>query len=125
MDNAKRKMLLAKYKEKLREAQEKHVRETHHCHVKLNRLKRGCKHELIPLTEDQLANKWMSVHATCDICEEDFGWRCKVSPDGVCHYYLGHDGNKIELIDGSKVDPPEGWLDTYDCIYCGFPEERK
>jgi hypothetical protein len=66
----------------------------------------------------------MSVGAFCDDCQTDFGWRCKVAPDGVCHYHI--DDGKVELVDGTKVDPPiNPNMDNGDCIYCGSPDERK
>lgn len=92
-----------------------------------------CKHEFKPLTDKQLADKWMSVSATCIHCKNDFGWRCIKSPDGACHYYTTDDEPyRIELIDGTLVEPPaeygmeEKCDETADhCIYCGMPDERK
>lgn len=69
----------------------------------------------------------MSVSANCQGCHQYFGWRCKKSPDGVCHYY-SEDG-KIELIDNTQVPTPEDHDPDYEtddcCIFCGMPDERK
>ncbi len=90
-------------------------------------LKATCKHEFKPLTPKQLADKWMSEGAHCLICNEGFGWRCKESPDGVCHYFT-EDG-KVELITGELVSPPPEHDVEYesddDCLWCGLPDERK
>jgi hypothetical protein len=75
MDNKQRKQLIHNCLGKLR----KYSRI-------LNRLNRNCPHEFEPLTTEELADQWMSVGAYCLICDKSFGWRCKESPDGVCHY---------------------------------------
>lgn len=86
-----------------------------------------CTHHLKPLTEKELADEWMSVGAVCVDCRHDFGWRCKVSPDGVCHYFS--EEGQVELIDGRKVPIPEDHDPNYEtddgCIFCGHPDERK
>lgn len=93
----------------------------------INKLRTMCPHTFDPLTKAELDDKWMSVGAWCLGCESDFGWRCKESPDGVCHYDTC-DG-KVHLINDSICDPPEGHdkrRETLDsCIFCGHPEERK
>lgn len=75
------------------------------------------------MTKKQLADQWMSVSAYCLVCVSHLGWRCKESPDGVCHYYV-IDG-EVTLIDGTQVDAPDGCETSIECIYCGHPEERK
>ena len=86
-----------------------------------------CPHEFRELTNKEIKDKWMSEGAQCLICEGGFGWRCKKSPDSVCHY-SSQDG-KVELLDGTKVDVPEGHDPKYEsddgCIFCGMPDERK
>lgn len=90
-------------------------------------LKRNCICEFKPLTQKQLDDEWISETARCLICGECHGWRCKESPDGVCHY-RSKDG-KVELLGNRKCDIPP----THDpsnesdewCIFCDMPEERK
>jgi hypothetical protein len=93
----------------------------------IDQLKSTCPHHFEPLTDKQLADQWMSVGAVCTVCRQDFGWRCKKSPDGVCHYLT--ENKKITLIDGRVVDPPpdhDPGCESYDwCVFCGHPEERK
>lgn len=67
-------------------------------------LEKDCSHEMRPLTKKELADEWMSVSATCLICNEDFGWRCKNSPTSICEYDD----------EGSEY-----------CIHCQQPSERK
>ena len=90
-------------------------------------LKKRCSHELKVLSEKDMRDKWMSVGADCMICGSDWGWRCKNSPDSVCHYYSGN--GKVEMIDGTEVDVPENHDSEYEnedeCIFCGHPDERK
>lgn len=88
----------------------------------------GCsKHELAPLTEEQIKDRWMSVGAYCVHCGVDLGWRCKQSPDGVCHYHS--QGGKVWGINGEVMDLPLRHDVMYEsddfCIYCGHPDERK
>ena len=93
----------------------------------ITKLTDECRHVFKPLTEKQLGDKWMSVSSVCLGCGQHFGWRCKKSPDGVCHYF-SEDG-KIELIDGTNVPVSEGHDDQYEtddtCLFCGMPDERK
>jgi len=96
-----RKATIAEKKEQIRKLNEE-----------LEELKDSCSpHQFKPLSKEDLDDKWMSVGASCIICGGHFGWRCKVSPDGVCHYHT-EDG-KIELSDGTQ------------CIWCGHSSERK
>jgi hypothetical protein len=82
-----------------------------------DRLKKTCTHVLRPLTEAELADKWMSVGAHCEICGEGFDWRCKRSPDGVCHYYTDSDGDDdkrtVRLIDKTVVPYGEDEVRAY------------
>lgn len=97
------------------------------------RLRNECQHAFIPLTKKQLDDEWMSVGASCvGGCEQSFGWRCKNSPDGVCHYF-SKDG-KVQLIDGTTIPVPadvDGCIHNPDyetedvCLFCGHPDERK
>lgn len=88
----------------------------------------SCPHTFRELTKKELDDEWMSEIADCTVCRRTFGWRCKVSPDSVCHYFTEDDG-KVLLLDGSKVDPVEKIgkeYENYDtCLFCGHPEERK
>lgn len=94
---------------------------------KVWRLVKLCPHRLRPLTNSEWGDEWMSKTAVCEICGRHWEWRCKVSPDGVCHYH-SHDG-MVELIDGSKCKVPKGHINADEtddsCIYCQMPEERK
>ena len=94
---------------------------------KLSNLVKNCEHKFKVLTKKQLADRWMSEGAYCSICERNFGWRCKVSPDQCCHYYT-IDG-KVKLINGTLVQPPENHdfenENDDSCIFCEMPEERK
>lgn len=93
----------------------------------LQKLKDECPHLLRDLTTKELADEWMSVGASCIGCGTDFGWRCKESPDSVCHYY-SEDG-QIELINGTMVPIPADHDPDFEindcCIFCGMPDERK
>ena len=98
----------------------------------IQQLERTCMHELKPLTEQQLNDKWMSIFANCTVCDEHFGWRCKESPDGVCHYFtrIIHSMRGVYLIDGTfYTDIPKTLDEEYEtrdqCLFCGMPEERK
>jgi len=96
-------------------------------------LVRNCAHEFEPLTPRQIADEWMSESSRCIHCNTRFGWRCKKSPDGVCHYNSSPnrdgEGRIIYLIDNSRVPVPDGHDHNHEshdwCIYCGMPEERK
>ncbi len=105
---------------------------------KYNEIILKCTHEKFrPLTKGELTDRWMSIGAYCQICGKDFGWRCKESPDSVCHYESDEmdtdgDGNSVygvELITEEYVDIPEGHNPDHEnedsCIFCGLPEERK
>lgn len=89
-------------------------------------LRRQCTHHLSPLTPSQRGEEWMCIRAHCEVCEASFGWRCKESPDSVCHYFT--DDGKIELIDGTEIIAPKGhdfeWETEDCCIFCGDPDER-
>lgn len=93
----------------------------------ITRLTKECPHTFRPLTEKELADKWMSVGSTCLGCGRHFGWRCKNSPDGVCHHFS--EDSKIELVDGTTVPVPEGHDAQYEtddcCLFCEMPDERK
>jgi len=93
----------------------------------ITKLTDECPHTFRPLTEKELTDKWMSVSSGCLGCGQYFGWRCKKSPDGVCHYF-SEDG-KIELIDGTTVPVAESHDPDYEtddgCLFCGMPDERK
>lgn len=98
----------------------------------IHQLERTCIHEFKPLTERQLLDKWMTIDAKCIVCGEDFGWRCKESPDGVCHYFtrIIHSMRGVYLIDGTfYTDIPKVPNEEYEtrdtCLFCGWPEERK
>ncbi len=85
------------------------------------RLQEECPHKVGPLDKRHAS-------AVCEGCNKDFGWYCPDSPDHACHYEA-YEG-KVELIDGTVVDPPADHenkgLASYDaCIYCGHPDERK
>lgn len=75
----------------------------------------------------------MSEGADCLICHRDYGWRCKNSPDGICHYFTQPNGISVNLINGNidnvqfkKSDNYDPEYESYDwCVYCGMPEERK
>ena len=97
--------------------------------IKVFELEEKCVHCLRPLSEVESADKWMSINACCEVCGKSFGWRCKHSPDGVCHYscevFEGQIDLLIKLSDKSTIAAPAivgGWD---DCIYCGMPDERK
>lgn len=95
---------------------------------------RNCPHALRALTEEEIAQEDTSVAASCELCGLTVGsWRCRVSPDSVCHtkhdvveggQYLG-----VLQIDGSITYPlppldPES-IDEETCVFCGLPDERK
>ena len=96
------------------------------------RLMGKCKHSFKPLTQNQLKDKWMSESAFCDTCGVHFGWRCKKSPDSVCHYHT--EGGAVDLIEGTpdffKYRKTGNWTSEDNesddcCVYCGHPDERK
>ena len=106
-----------------------------HILQEIRRLGETCQHELRELTDEERADKWMSLSAICLCCGEKFGWRCKKSPDHVCHYHSVRDystalgSQKVIMVDGTKVDVPEGHEPENEslnhCIFCGLPDERK
>lgn len=83
-----------------------------------------CPHDFPPLTPEQLADRCLSTSAYCSSCGEAFGWRCKESPDSVCHY----DPSDL-LLNGSpiykKMIKHKMQEDDEICIFCGHPEERQ
>lgn len=97
----------------------------------LRRLAHSCKHYFRPLTQAEQADKWMSEGAKCEICGANFGWRCKRSPDSICHYHSDEaNGNRVvTLLDGTEVPLPVDHDPKYEtcdqCLFCGHPEERK
>lgn len=92
----------------------------------INRLKKTCPHHFHPLTNEEILDEWMSVPAYCTVCSTNFGWRCKCSPDGICHY-MDDDEEEVILIDGRIVKVAEKVENcSIDCcVYCGMPDERK
>lgn len=94
------------------------------------KLPHNCKFK--PLSEKQKKDEYMSVSAQCTQCKKYYGWRCKSSPDGVCHYYTSPRGQEVQLLNG-EVDTHRFKTRDYDveyetddcCLYCGSPEERK
>jgi hypothetical protein len=99
----------------------------------LTRVVKECKHVLRPLSDGELEDEWMSIWARCSICGKDYGhWRCKKSPDSVCHYYSHDDVQStrvIDLLDGKIAPIPTGHDRRFEsedhCIFCGMPDERK
>lgn len=98
---------------------------------RLWKLKALCTHMFRPLTHKEMMDKWMSIGSICIICREHFGWRCKKSPDMVCHYY-SEDRNgrrEVDLINGITHVLPRDHNHEYEttdsCIFCGMPDERK
>jgi len=106
----------------------------------LGNLIKTCTHWFPDLTEEELADKWMSEGALCKSCKKDFGWRCKESPDQTCHYWtiIDRDGVRCVQLNNELLD--HAFPRTFDdgawhwhpdnetddiCLYCGLPEERK
>lgn len=90
-----------------------------------------CPHSFKPLSNKELKDEDFSDSAICiSGCGQRFGWRCKESPDGVCHY-LPFDDKHVKLLNGELVLISEETLeDAQDehyecCLFCGQPEERK
>ena len=95
-------------------------------HKALWELLHHCSCEFRPLTKQEFDDKWMSVSSECLICGEHHGWRCKKSPDGVCHYRI--DANRmVTLVDQSLCEAPKGYdpRNYGQCVFCMMPEERK
>jgi len=90
-------------------------------------LKKMCVCQFPPLTQEQLDDKWMSVSSCCLVCGEYHGWRCKVSPDSVCHYVDDITNGEVALLGGKTVPLPDvsHKLRYDECVFCGLPEERK
>ena len=87
-----------------KKAREDYRRKIEDYRKKLNELIQKCPHWFKELTEAELNDKWMSVGATCKMCHKSFGWRCKDSPDSVCHYFTTTDRDGVrcvELSDGT------------------------
>lgn len=123
MDISERKRLIALHKAEEQRLLAPIADELKQHRSAVDKLLRECTHEFRPLTKGELEDEWMSEIAICTICKENFGWRCKESPDGTCHYCV-EDG-KVCLIDGTEVEAPKGWENRYECIYCEMPDERK
>lgn len=88
---------------------------------------RQCQHEFRPLTASEIKDEWMSVNSVCLICGMGFGWRCKKSPDSVCHYFSDANG-VVSLINGESItipDPEPEYQGEDGCLFCGHPNERK
>ena len=89
-------------------------------------LAQACQHKIVVLPTPPPDEHGYGF-AECEGCDCDFGWYCPDSPDHICHYHT--DEGKVELIDGTLVDPPPGHdgEDEYNewCLYCGHPDERK
>jgi hypothetical protein len=86
-----------------------------------------CNCEFEPLTKEELEDEWMSEGARCIKCGQHRGWRCKISPDGVCHYH-SKDGC-VQLLGGELYKLPDshdfnGESDDW-CVFCVMPKERK
>ena len=97
-----------------------------------NKIRLPHKCSFKPLTKKELADEWMSVSAVCTQCNKYYGWRCKKSPDGVCHYFTQPKGKSVPLIDGTydnKKFKTKNYNQEYEtedlCLYCGHPDERK
>lgn len=84
-------------------------------------------HKFRELTAEELADKWMSVGAKCLQCLKHFGWRCKRSPDCICHYQVEIKDGKLKGID--ELNYTLSFADTHvcwdHCMYCRLPQERK
>lgn len=106
---------------------QKHQEQINHHQQEINAIKRNCSHSFDGLTEKQKADEHMCLKAICWGCGSCFGWRCKESPDQVCHYYSRN--GRVELIYNDSVPVPEGYdpcNECYEiCIFCGEPRERK
>lgn len=86
-------------------------------------LQRLCVCKFPPLTPEQLADPWMSISSPCEICGRRHGWRCKISPDSVCHYRVTN--GKVTLLGGEQVSCAESKYSGEHCVYCGLSSERK
>lgn len=117
--------------DKIREELQKLDHERSRLLILRRQLERECPHQFY-LSEKEKKGKetdpWWSVLAYCDICGLGFGWLCKKSPDGVCHYFSKN--GFVNGIHGEKIPVPEGynsekWETSDVCIFCGMGEERK
>ena len=90
-------------------------------------LQDACQCEFRELTADELDDEWMSVGARCLKCGQGRGWRCKESPDSVCHYRSRN--RCIKLLGGALYALPDDYDDSNEsddwCVFCGLPDERK
>jgi hypothetical protein len=90
-------------------------------------LQHACRCEFRELTPDELDDRWMSIGAKCLKCDKSSGWRCKESPDGVCHYRSRN--GCVDLLGGELYPLPESHDKLGEsadwCIFCGLPDERK
>ncbi len=115
---------------KIKEEIEKHQAAIKEHQKAIFELKKSCQHCFQPLTSKQIEDRWLSISAYCLNCGQNFGWRCKESPDQVCHYidYYNNEG-QIELIDGTFVSIPKDYdiefPDGDCCVFCDLPDERK
>lgn len=93
----------------------------------LAKLREDCAHPMEIISAKQWKAADGCIGAYCPVCSMGFGWRCRKSPDGVCHYES--DEGLIELIDGRSVPIPAKHDPDYEtsdsCIFCGAPDERK
>lgn len=112
-------------------SKEDYKRRIESCHKELDELLSNCPHWFRELTEKELADEWGSVVALCEICHQEFGWRCKESPDSICHYFTTTDRDGIrciKLLDGtldhnfSRSDGNWEWNvnceSNDECLYC-------
>lgn len=98
----------------------------------INKIKANCHHHFERIKDRDWKDQWMSTGAYCKGCGINFGWRCRYSPDGVCHYNANSakDGRySVRLINDDLWQLPEDHKledESSDwCIFCGHPEERK
>ncbi len=88
--------------------------------MELAELECTCPHEIVRRCNS----------AICNICGQDFGWWCKVSPDHVCHYYTStYEGKScVLLIDdtyyGFTPEKDPEYQTEDECLFCGQPKER-
>lgn len=95
---------------------------------KLSSLIDSCSHLLRDLTPEEFAHPYMRVETICEICGKDLNvWRCKESPDGVCHYVTDNENPfkqwAVKLLDDrwDYAFPQDDWNkeeEGEDCIYC-------
>lgn len=94
---------------------------------KLHRIINRCRHP-----NEGVRRKGLSPY--CNTCNNYMeGWFCPKSPDKMCYYYSEPtkvDGKfVIALRDGTSFPLGEFHLQDYEtddqCLFCGYPEERK